>query len=326
MPALDDGELLLKLRVAGFCGTDLFKLDTGSATPGTVLGHELVGDVVKVGRNVTMFVPGDRVAVAHHVACGNCLLCRRGNETMCETFRENLLDPGGFAEHLVVRSRAVQQCAYRLPETVSDDAAVFIEPAACVLRGVNRSGARDDATVAIIGGGSMGLLHLLVLRAELPKANVVVIDPLPERRTLALSLGASSVADPNAADETLHELTHGHGADAVFDTVGGAAVLSHAIRLSRQGGTVVLFAHAPAGQQANIDLNDLFKFERRVIGTYSGGVHEQRRIFELLITGRFQPAPLISHRMPLGAFDEGVRLARERRALKILFTPMTDSP
>ncbi|NIR61170.1 MAG: alcohol dehydrogenase catalytic domain-containing protein, partial [Gammaproteobacteria bacterium] len=93
-------------------GTDLFKLDTGAAAPGTVLGHELVGEVAALGDGVSGFRDGDRVAVPHHVACGNCALCRRGATTMCETFKENLLTPGGFAEHVTVQARATA-CAAR---------------------------------------------------------------------------------------------------------------------------------------------------------------------------------------------------------------------
>lgn len=322
MPQPNDDELLLKLRVVGFCGTDLFKLDTGTTTPGMVLGHELVGEVIRAGANVRGFVRGDRVAVPHHVPCGECHLCRRGSETMCETFRENLLDPGGFAEHLVVRSRAVEHCAYRLPDDIADDAAVFIEPAACVLRGVLRSGAPPDAAVAVVGGGSMGLLHLMVVKAQLPHAAVLVVDPLAERRALALELGATAAHAPEAAADRMREMTDGHGADVVFDTVGGARILSTSLAMTREGGTVVLFAHAPAGDHANFDLNNLFKYERRVIGTYSGSVKEQRRIFELLSAGDFDPTPLVTHRLPLNDFDTGVRLARDRLALKVLFTPM----
>ncbi|MEQ8805352.1 MAG: alcohol dehydrogenase catalytic domain-containing protein, partial [Rhodospirillales bacterium] len=151
VPAIGAGEMLLKLRVVGFCGTDLFKLDTGAAQPGTVLGHELVGEVVGLGDGVTGFQTGDRIAVPHHVPCGTCLMCRRGNETMCETFRENLMAPGGFADTVLIKARATAQAAHKVPDNVSDEAAVFMEPAACVLRGVERAAVAADG-VAVIQG------------------------------------------------------------------------------------------------------------------------------------------------------------------------------
>ncbi len=316
------GELLLKVRVVGLCGTDLFKLDNGAAAPGTVLGHELVGEVTALGDGVGEFREGDRVAVPHHVACGTCALCRRGAATMCEAFKDNLLVPGGFADHVLVKPRATTHAARRLPESLSDDVAVFMEPAACVLRGVLRADLVPNGVAVVQGGGGMGLLHLLVIRAVLPGITTVIVDPLPERRRLALELGAAAATAPgDEAGAAVAELSGGLGADAVFDTVGGAALLGSALALTRVGGSVILFAHAPAGESAGFDLNGLFKHERRVLGSYSGGLDEQSRVFSLMVDGTLDPSPLISHRLPLVDFDAGVAIARRRESLKILFTP-----
>lgn len=324
-PEPGKGELVLRLRVVGLCGTDLFKLAVGNEAPGTVLGHEVVGEVIALGDGVEGFELGDRVAVPHHVPCGDCVYCRRGNETMCETFRENLMEPGGFADTILIGARAVALAARRLSGEISDDAAVFIEPAACVLRGVRRSGLTSDGLAVVQGGGSMGLLHLLVLRAALPSVSVMVIDPVEARRNLALELGAEKVFPPETAAYAIGEVNEGTGADAVFDTVGGSGPLRAALELTRHGGTVVLFAHAPDGEAAAFDLNDLFKYERRVIGTYSGALAEQAEIFELIAFGALDPTPLATHRMPLDDFERGIALAQNREALKVLFTPSTAS-
>jgi L-iditol 2-dehydrogenase len=322
LAAPSGGELLLKVRVVGLCGTDLFKLESGTLEPGTVLGHELVGEVVAVGDDVASFRLGDRVAVPHHVACGACALCARGAETMCEAFKENLLQPGGFAEHVLVKARAATHAARTLPAALPDEVAVFMEPAACVLRGVRHAGVEPRGVAVVQGGGAMGLLHLLVLAAVHPELRVLVVDPLVERRRLAAALGAMAVAGPgDEARESLMALSDGLGADAVFDTVGGAATLDSALALSRHGGTVVLFAHAADGERAAFNLNDLFKHERRILGSYSGGLEDQSRIFDMMLDGRLDPSPLVSHRMALEDFASGVALARRREALKILFTP-----
>ena len=315
-------ELLLRLRVVGLCGTDLFKLDTGATLPGLVLGHEIVGTVVAHGRDAAAFCVGDRIAVPHHVPCGECRLCQHGNETMCTSFRENLLEPGGFADHILVKRRAVETAARCLPEHVSDAAAVFMEPAACVLRGIRRSSIGGRGLAVVLGGGSMGLLHLLVLKAVTPRLQVIVVEPLAQRRQLAEQLGAEAGVQPGP--ET-HELiltrTEGLGADAVFDTIGGPDPLATALNLSRQGGSVILFAHAADGARADFDLNALFKYERRIVGTYSGSVTEQAEIFRLLVETRLDPAPLVTHTLALDHFQDGVDLARQRAALKVLFTP-----
>ncbi len=328
LPALSPGEILLRLRGCGLCGTDLFKLDHQSAPDGAVLGHEVVGDVVET-RAPERFAIGDRVVVPHHVPCGECALCRRGSETMCDVFRENLLSPGGFSEFLVVGERAVRLAAQLVPEEISDDAAVFLEPAACVLRGIERSALaavpeeiEPSGCAVVIGGGSMGLLHLLTLRAWRPSLRIVLSDPVAERRRLALELGAAAAPPPGEeAGSAVEALTSGLGADAAFDTVGGAAVLDGALALLREGGSAVLFAHARDGEAPSFHLNSLFKSERRVLGTYSGSLREQRTVFEWIAAGRLDASPLVTHRLPLARFDEAVALVRRREALKILLVP-----
>ncbi|MBN1441747.1 MAG: alcohol dehydrogenase catalytic domain-containing protein [Planctomycetes bacterium] len=320
------GELLLRLRVCGLCGTDLFKLSASAAAEGTVLGHEIVGEVSIAGSGARgpageIFQEGDRVVVPHHVACGECSFCRRGSETMCPVFQENLLEPGGFSEHVLVRARAACGAAWIVPPDVSDDAAVFLEPAACVIRGVWRSDLREEGVAAIIGAGSMGLLHLLVLRAASPGVKVIAVDPIAERRGLALRLGADLAVDPGEIGSAAAELSGGPGADAVFDTVGGSRILAAALRATRPGGTVVLFAHAAPEERAGFDLNFLFKAERRVVGTYSGARREQSAIRELIASGRLDASPLVTARLPLSRIDEAVERSRAHRDLKILLYP-----
>lgn len=316
------GELLLRLHCCGLCGTDLYKIINDTVPAGTVLGHELVGDVAAVGADVASFAVGDRVVVPHHVACGECALCRRGAETQCPTFKENLLEPGGFSALVLVRPRAVARAARRVPDGVGDEAAAFMEPAACVLRGIDRAGLPGDGGFAVIlGAGSMGLLHLLVLRAVRPELAVVVIDPLPERRRRAEALGAHAAGEPGQAASLIAEVSAGAGADVAFDTVGGSGPLKDAVDLLRPGGTAVLFAHARDGEPAGFELNPFFKTEKRLVTTYSGGLAEQARIAELLFSGRLDPSPLVTHRLPFAAFDEAVALTRSHQALKVLLRP-----
>lgn len=325
------GELLLETRVSGLCGTDLFKLSNDTASPGAVLGHELVGTVVASGADVGAFPPGSRVVVPHHVACGRCPLCLRGSPTLCDVFRENLLEPGGFSDLVLVRERAVKLAARIVPEGVSDEAAVFLEPAACVLRGLDRSGllapGAPPGTALVLGGGSMGLLHLLVLRAARPDVQCIVADTVPERLALARKLGARAAEAPGGElGRAVAEASGGLGADAVFDTVGGARVLATALELSREGGSIVLFAHAAAGERAGFELNELFKHERRILGTYSGALEEQDRIYQLLLSGRLDASPLVTHRLGMSRFDEGVDLSRARKALKVLYVGRREAP
>lgn len=327
-PEPGPGELLLRLRYAGLCGTDLFKLRHARAEPGSVLGHEVVGTVEALGPGTLGFEPGDRVVVPHHVACGVCDLCRRGSETLCPGFRENLLVPGGFSELILVRERAVRLAMFGLPAHVSDEAAVFLEPAACVLRGIRQSRLIETpaaSVAAILGGGSMGLLHLLVLRTVRPDLRVVVSDPVLERLERARELGAEAAVPPGYARDAVDALSQGFGADVAFDTAGGSEALAAALELVRPGGAVVLFAHAGESERADFELNPFFKSEGRLIATYSSSLSEQREVHRLLSGRRLDPSPLVTHRLPLSRFEEAVELASELRALKILLTPDEDT-
>jgi L-iditol 2-dehydrogenase len=212
--------------------------------------------------------------------------------------------PGGFSERILVRAPAVRHAMFGLPPHLPDETAVFLEPAACVLRGIRK--VSPPASAVILGGGSMGLLHLLVLQAVHPDARVAVLDLVEDRARRARELGAVESIE---------------SADVVFDTAGGARALEAALRLVRPGGTVVLFAHAAAGEQAALDLNAFFKTEGRLVATYSSSLSEQREIHRLMTSRRLDPSPLVTHRLPLSRFDEAVALARDRKALKVLLTP-----
>ncbi len=319
----DAGEIRLRMRVVGLCGTDLFKIVNRTEPEGTVLGHELVGTVDAVGADVTGIAVGERVVVPHHVSCGRCRFCGGGNEPLCPEFRRYLLAPGGFSSRLIVRPQAVKHALYRPPADLPDESAVFLEPMGCVVRGVVRSDlmALDAALprwAAVLGAGSMGLLHLLVLKGLDAGIRVLVVDPVGERRNLAESLGADATCAPEDMGSRSTELS-GEGFDTVFDTVGGAARLGDGLGILRGGGSIVLFAHAAAEEPADFDLNRFFKGEKRIIATYSGSLEDQRIAWSLLLERKVDPSPLVSHVLPLSEFQRGMELALERKAMKVLF-------
>lgn len=319
-PPIKPGEALIELVYCGLCGTDLYKLADAGRTPGEVLGHEVVGRVI--ASRADSLEPGDRVVAPHHAPCGDCRLCRSGAETMCARFAENLLDPGGFSERLRLKARAVQRTVRKLDDGLADEAAAFVEPAACVLRGIDRAGLAGGApAVVVIGAGSMGLLHLLVLRALFPDARIVAVEPDAGRRSTARRLGADTAVPPDAVADLVDPANPQAGADAVFDTAGGQEAFDLALEATRPGGRVVLFAHAARDAPVTFDINTVFRSERHVIGAYSGSPAEQARVLDLLQEGTLDPAPLVTHRLPLDRAAEAVDLCRRREALKVLLHP-----
>jgi hypothetical protein len=156
-PRVGAGELLVRLRGCGLCGSDLVKLAREAPTP-AVLGHEVVGEVAAVGPGVSRFALGQRVIVAHHVPCFACHYCRRGSPSMCREFKRVNLDPGGFAELVRVPAPNVAHATFTIDAGMSDETASFTEPLACCLRAIKRTGACAGDSVVVVGLGSIGCL------------------------------------------------------------------------------------------------------------------------------------------------------------------------
>jgi len=163
-PAAGPGELLIRMRGCGLCGSDIAKFVSGARAP-AVFGHEVVGEVARVGAGVTRFAAGQRVVVAHHVPCFDCHYCRRGSPSMCPHFKRVNLDPGGFAELVRVPAPNVEHATFALPAELSDETASFTEPLACCLRALRRAGVAAGDTALVVGLGSIGCLFAQALRA-----------------------------------------------------------------------------------------------------------------------------------------------------------------
>src|SRR5574337_998923 len=199
IPSIGPGELLLAMRACGLCGSDLLKIfGEKPLKPPVPLGHELVGVVKAVGEGVQRFVVGDRVAVAHHVPCGRCRYCRHGNESMCAQFKTTNIDPGGFAEFVRIPALQTAQTAFLLPETLAYEAGIFMEPLACALRAIKRSGVPAGDQIVVVGAGCMGLL--VAQAVAVSGARPVCVDIRQERLELARSLGIEATLNVAGSD------------------------------------------------------------------------------------------------------------------------------
>jgi L-iditol 2-dehydrogenase len=320
-PTIGPGEILLEMRACGLCGTDLAKLAHPQNSQGARLGHEFSGVVRAVGAQVTRFAPGDRVAAAHHVPCGSCWACRHGNESMCRQFQTTNVDPCGFAELIRIPRRHVEQVTVRLPDDLTYEEASFAEPLACAVRAVARSQVLSGDRIAVVGGGGMGLLIAQVILAQ--GADAIVLDISDARLALAAQVGVRLAVNPGAAGvgRALADLTEGVGVDGAILTVVNGRILEDTQRTVRAGGRINVFAEAADGPLLGMDFVDLYHRELAVFSTYSSTPATLAQAFELLAGRRVRVAPLISHRLPLEAFDEGVRLQREGKATKVVYYP-----
>jgi L-iditol 2-dehydrogenase len=317
-PVIGPGELLLRLRGCGLCGSDIAKIGAVGTKVPLVLGHELVGDVVEAGVGVEHFAVGDRAVAAHHVPCGSCHFCLRGSESMCAAFKTSNLDPGGFAEFVRVPAVNVRHATFKIPPHVSDEAASFVEPLACCLRAVRRARVVPGDIAAVVGLGSIGCLFVQLLRRA--GARVVGVDLLADRTALAGRLGADASGAPDSAATRVRELSDGRGADHVVITAGGAAVLPWASAAIRDGGAIHYFAGG-GGDVLPMPLETLYKRELTVTATYSSSPADLAAAYALVVAGDISTAPLMSHRLPLDRVDEGVALMRRQAAMKVFVTP-----
>jgi L-iditol 2-dehydrogenase len=316
-PAIGAGEVLVRVRGCGLCGSDIAKIVDPTTPAPAVFGHEIVGDVVEAGEGVTGFAPGHRVVVAHHVPCGECHYCRRASESMCRDFKQSRLDPGGFAEYVRVPAPHVRSATFRVPEHLNDEEASFTEPLACCLRAVERARVQPGDTAIVVGLGSIGYLFVQLLRRA--GASVVGADQDPARAALARGFGIDAM-EPAEATAAARRLSDGRGADHVVVTGGGAGVLSWAVPTLRDGGAVHYFAGGE-GEALPVSMASLYHRELTVTTTYSSSPATLARAFWLLAAGKIDVAGLVSHRLPLARLAEGVELMRRRQALKVYVTP-----
>lgn len=324
VPIIADQELLVQVHGCGLCGSDIIKI-VQQAAPPVVLGHELTGRVVAQGKAITSFAQGQRVIVAHHVPCFQCHYCRHHNYSMCASFKVSNIDPCGFAEYIRVPAAHAQHTTLPLPDTVSHESGSFVEPLACCVRAVKRTPLLAGDSVIIMGLGSMGLLMLQATKALSIRAGqpicVYGVDLLPERLALARELGADDVLTAPPNEQGLYNLlvpyTQGRGADAAIITATGALPLQQAIASIRKGGIVNIFAAHSGTIPLNIE--QLYHQELSLTSTYSSSPEDLRLALDLITTREVRVDRLITHRMTLEQFAEGVALMRSHEAIKVYF-------
>jgi L-iditol 2-dehydrogenase len=318
-PEIGPDDILVRTRACGICSGDIMPWYLKRKAP-VVLGHEPVGVVEEVGKAVRSFKPGDRVFVHHHAPCFNCSSCRRGHYVHCPTWRSSKISPGGMAEYFAVGA-SNQRDSFKLPAAVGDLDGVLIEPAACVVKSINRSGLQPGESILIIGLGIMGMLHVRIARYR--GAGLIIGADLFERRAKrARELGADCGLTVSGDDlvEQVREITGGAMADVVIVGPGSAKVLSAGIAAAGRGATVVQFTSTPPGEEMTINPHHLYFNEVRLIPSYSCGPVDTRESLSLVERGAITASELVTHRFPLAQINEAFSTAQKPEALKVVVT------
>ncbi len=323
-PTPGPGEVVLKVSAAGICGSDLHfhrRPPGGEKLCRPLGGPEFCGRVTAVGSGVTHVVSGDRVGVEPLVGCGRCRFCQAGHYHLCPDLKHL---SGGFDE----LAKAPAGKVYRIPDSVSDDAAAVLDCLACGVHAVQRYAPRFSDTAVVLGDAAIGLSTLQVARAS-GAGRVGVIGHHAPALEIARKVGADFTVNAREQDPlaAVRELTGGLGADVVYESVGGTATtLVEAAQMVRPGGTVVVtgcFTNAPAP-----DWRRLMRHEVNLLFSWSyacwNGVPEFQLALDLLAAGKVDGAAMVTHHFPLARVDEAFQAALNKGdsgATKVLVTP-----
>lgn len=310
IPAPDDDGVVVRIRAALTCGTDLKTYLRGHPKFDLpmLFGHEFSGEIAAVGRDVRGVRAGDAVMAAPTAPCGHCYYCQREQENLCPEVMPTMVH-GAYAEYIKLPGAVVRTNLYEKPAALPYREAALLEPLACVEHGLSLSRLRPDDHIVLIGGGAITLLQLLALRAR-GCERIAVVARNPRRAEEAKKLGAAEViaVDVREAGPAVREWSEGRGADAVIECTGQVAVWETAPGLARVGGQVVLFGGCAAGSSFRLDTGRLHYDQVQVSSPFHFTPRDVRRAFDLLASGRLSGAGLIAGEHSL----EELPLALER--------------
>ena len=318
VPTIQEGEILIKMRACGIDGTDLEKAYGKPITP-PMLGHEVVGEVVD--SKSPEYEVGDKVFVHHHVPCGKCYYCLHNSYTMCPLFLKTTIEPCGLAEFFKVPKINIERGGVlKLPPNLSWEDAIFIEPAACVLKALRKVNFRAGDTTSIVGVGPTGSLFIKLLR-YFGAALVSVADLSDFRLTMAKKLGADIAVNPLRADfaEICRRATNGIGVDIGVLGTPTAKPIQLLLRTIRKGGKICIFGAPEKSEKVELDFSWLFINEVDIITSYSASEIETTAILRLLENGTIFFNDIITHRFRLSQAEESYEGAKDSsKSLKVV--------
>ena len=329
VPAVGAGEILIRVESCGICHTDLKKIEYNLLPGPRVYGHETAGEVAAVGEGVANFRVGDRVVAFHHIPCLDCFYCERKLYAQCPVYKKVGITAGfepaggGFAQYVRVMDWIVRRGVEKIPDGVSYDQACFVEPVNTILKGVELIAPRAGDTVLVQGQGPIGLIftRMLALRG----CRVIATDTIGHRRELSVSMGAAEAWDPREVNvaELTKARTDGRGVDLVVSAVSARGLVEEAVRSSRPGARILLFAQTSDKERIELSGADICVGERVLLGSYSASVDLQKESARLVFSGDLRVEELISDRIPLDEFERGVALALhpDAKSLKIIVQP-----
>jgi L-iditol 2-dehydrogenase len=309
VPAIEASDVLVRVRTALTCGTDVKVFRRGyharMIVPPALFGHELAGDIVAVGENVQGWRVGQRVVAANSAPCLECYYCQRGLENLCDDL---LFNNGAYAEYIRIPGRIVERNMYELPPHVGYRDAALVEPLACVLRGLEETNIRPGDNVAVMGLGPIG--SMFVRMAKVYGARVIAIGRRQSQLDRAARMGADEgIIAKDGADlvPRVKDMTGGRGVDIAIEAVGQPDAWKAAVRMLRRGGTVNFFGGCPTGTSISLDTNLLHYSELTCKASFHHTPKHIRQALELVSDGRITSDDFVNRVEPLSNLLEVMR-------------------
>lgn len=329
VPEIGPGEILVRVESCGICHTDLKKIEYNLLPGPRIYGHETAGVVVKVGEGVTKFQPGDGVIAFHHIPCRNCFYCSKRLYAQCAGYKRVGITAGyepaggGFAQYVRVMDWIVRDGVEKIPAGVSFDQACFVEPVNTCHKAVAQLDPQAGDTVAILGQGPIGLMFTML--AKRTGARIFGTDTFPTRRALSVRFGAEESYDPRDEqfESAIRKATGGRGADVVIVAASARGIVEQAMKISRPGSRVLLFAQTSHQERVEVSGADICMGERTLCGAYSASVDLQAESARLVFDRELPVEELVSHRVGLDEIRKGIDLALHpgEQSLKIVVRP-----
>jgi L-iditol 2-dehydrogenase len=321
-----DGDMLVKMKACGICGSDLEKVYGKYGMASARLGHEPAGEVLAVGKKVSGFSIGDRVFVHHHVSCNSCHYCRHGNNTMCDYYQKSNIDPCGLADKFIVPAWNVSHGGVlKLPDNLSFEQASLIEPLACCIRALNKIQFQKGDDFIIFGGGPAGLMLINLIRIY-GAGKIFIVDINDFRLKFCKKFNSDVIIiNPQTEDfcQIIKDNTNNRGVDISIVATSSLIALSNAFEITRKGGQIVLFGVPTKDSQFPLDISKLYSNEFSIVPSYATSELETNQALKLLSEKRINLDFLITHKFKLESSSEAFFCAHEAKdCMKVIITTL----
>jgi len=323
-PHVGSGDILVKMRACGICGSDVEKVFGKYGQPSMRLGHEPAGMITQVGSEVSNFVVGDRVFTHHHVACysDDCHECNHGNETMCKKYYESNLEPCGLADEYIVPEWNVKHGGVlKIPDSMSFEDAAMIEPLACCIRAWNKFTHKNNDSIAVLGIGPTGIMHALLAKIY-GFEKIFCLDLNEFRLDFAKKFGATAINSGNTnALEQIKSETANQGVDVVIVATSSLNALKDAVNFVRKGGTIVMFGVPSKGAIIDLDMSEIYSKGITIVNSYAASDFDTKEALEKISNKQINVSQLITHKYNLQECQEAFVHAKSGdNAMKIIIS------